>query len=234
MSLPEIKTLKDTLKDEMRAKSVSVAKLAELTGISISHIQALIESNFERLPAAPYVRGYLQKIAEVLEIDADIIWRRYEKESAIKRSGKTDTLPHNRYALHSVHKGMLWLVAAGIIILIIAIPALVDFFGKPSLQIDSPAQETEITTTSPYTVSGNIQNSSDRVFINETEVLVSEQGEFSIQKDLDEGVNTFVIRAQRFLGKSTTITRNVFYQSGAITIPTTTPSSTQETPDEQE
>lgn len=225
MTLPEIKTLKDTLKDELRAKGISVAKLAELTGISSTHIQALMESDFEHLPAAPYVRGYLQKIAEILEIDADVVWRRYEKESSIKRSGKTDTLPHNRYALHTVKKGTLWGIAVGIIILIIAIPTLMDFFGKPSLQLDAPSQETEIVSVSPYTIRGSVQNPSDRVFINGTEVPVNKQGEFSIEKDLDEGVNTFAVSAKRFLGKSTTITRNVFYQPGGATIPTTTSSS---------
>ena len=213
MSLTELKTLKETLKDEMRAKGISAAKLCELTGITPQHINALIESDFMHLPAAPYVRGYLEKISEILEIDFDVVWRRYSRESAIKRSGEKDVLPQNRFALRSIKKSSLIIAALIIVILVIGLPALSNFFGKPSLEIISPAGDTEIVSQQSYQVRGVVQNPKDRVFINGTEVPVAPNGSFEIQKNLDPDANTFAISAKRFLGGETTITRNVFYKS---------------------
>ena len=229
MSLTELKTFKETLKDEMRAQGISVAKLAELTDISPNHITALMESDFSHLPAAPYVRGYILKISEVLELDSDILWRRYSRESEIKKSGEKDVLPRNRYAFHPVKKSSLLIVAAVVIVLVIGLPVIADFFGKPSLEVISPAGDTEIVTEKSYTVSGSIQNPKDRVFINQTEVPVTPDGKFQIQKDLDEGANTFVISTKRFLGGETTITRNVFYKPTGVKLPESATSSASST-----
>ncbi len=231
MPLSEIKTLKDTLKDEMRAKSITAGKLSELTGIATHHITALIESDFAHLPAAPYVRGYLQKIAEILDIDFDMLWRRYERESAIKRSGEKDTLPQNRFALRSIKKSSLIIAAVVIVVLVIGLPALANFFGKPSLEIISPAGDTEIVSERSYHVTGKVQNPKDRVFVNGTEIQVQSDGSFDVPKELDPDANTFVVSAKRFLGRETTITRNVFYKPTGMQLPesaTSSASSTQE------
>lgn len=216
MTLSEIKTFKDTLKDEMRAKSLTIGKLSELTGIAIHHIAALVESDFAHLPAAPYVRGYLQKIAEVLDIDFDMLWRRYERESAIKRSGEKDTLPQNRFALRSIKKSSLIIAAIIIVALVIGLPALANFFGKPSLEVISPAGETEIVSERSYHIIGKVQDPKDRVFINDTEIQVQPDGSFDVPKELDPDANTFVVSAKRFLGRETTITRNVFYKPNGV------------------
>ncbi|MFA7201960.1 MAG: helix-turn-helix domain-containing protein [Candidatus Paceibacterota bacterium] len=239
MSLTELKTLKETLKDEMRAQGISVLKLSELTDIAPHHITALMESDFEHLPASPYVHGYILKIAEILELDADVLWRRYSRENDMKKSGEKDTLPKNRFALRSIKKSSLFISALVVLVLVIGLPVIADFFGKPSLEVISPAGDTEIVTEKSYTVSGTIQNPKDRVFINQTEVPVTDDGTFQIQKDLDEGANTFTISTKRFLGGETTITRNVFYKSTDMKLPESvtsspavsdTPTTSSETP----
>lgn len=229
MSLTELKTLKETLKDEMRGQGMSVAKLSELTDIAPHHITALMESDFDHLPASPYVRGYILKIAEVLELDADVLWRRYSRESEIKKSGEKDTLPKNRFALRSIKKSSLLIAAIVIVLLVIGLPVISDFFGKPSLEVISPAGDAEIVTEKSYTIHGTIQNPKDRVFINETEVPVTSDGAFQIQKDLDEGANTFTISTKRFLGGETTITRNVFYNPTGVKLPESASSSASST-----
>ncbi len=230
MSLTELKTLKETLKDEMRAQGVSVQKLSELTDIAPHHITALMESDFDHLPAAPYVRGYIVKIAEILELDADVLWRRYSRESEIKKSGEKDTLPKNRFALRPIKKSSLVITALIVLVLVIGLPTISDFFGKPSLEVTSPAGDTEIVTEKSYTVSGTIQNPKDRVFINQTEVPVTSDGKFQIQKELDEGANTFTVSTKRFLGGETTITRNVFYKPTGMKLPESATSSASSTP----
>lgn len=211
--MTELKKLKDTLKDEMRSAGVNIAKLAELTGIAPQYIQALVENDYGQLPAAPYVRGYLMKIAEVLETDGNDLWKQYSYESQIKRSGISDTLPSNRFAIKGTNKMGIGIAVAVLIALIYLIPILADFFGKPSLEVATPSSDSLVVSSSAYVIQGKVKNTEDRVFINETEIPVKPDGSFELQGELQEGPNAFVITAKRFLGKSTTINRTVFFST---------------------
>ena len=80
--------------DAMRMKSISVEKLAGVTGVSDRILNGLIEERYENLPPAPYVRGYLLKIAAVLNLDGEALWADYVKHNdSVRRSGKKDQLP---------------------------------------------------------------------------------------------------------------------------------------------
>lgn len=51
------------------AKGIALEELAETTRISERYLTAIEANQFERLPAAVFVRGYLKEIAAVLEVD---------------------------------------------------------------------------------------------------------------------------------------------------------------------
>ena len=50
-------------------KGMSVDELSASTRIASRYIEAIENNDFERLPAAVFVRGYLREIAQVLEVD---------------------------------------------------------------------------------------------------------------------------------------------------------------------
>jgi cytoskeletal protein RodZ len=210
--MDEIKTLKEILKEEMRAKGLTAEKLAEIAEIAPKYINALIDSDFGNLPPAPYVRGYLKKIADALEIDFDMLWHYYDREARIARSGRNDMLPTNRYAIKPVNKARLAVGAVAVIALAYFFPILVDFFGRPSLEIVAPAQDQIVVSSQDYMLEGRVKRAQDRVYINDTEIDVQQDGAFSKQVFLDEGKNTYVFRAKRFLGREMSVTRNIFYK----------------------
>ncbi len=223
--MTEFKSLKEILKDEMRAKSMTIAKLAEITGISPVYIQALVESDLDKLPAAPYVRGYLSKIAEILEIDFDTLWKYYAKESDIQRSGEKDELPGNRFAARPVRRMAILWILAGVIALIILVPVITNFFGRPIISLVQPIQDTTIVSSPQDTLEGKVENPNDRVFVNGTEIQVSPDGHFQVQQVLDAGANSFTIAAKRFLGGTSQLTKTIFFN--ATSSPTTPTQETQ-------
>jgi len=202
----------DFVREQMRSKGITLQRLAEETEITPSYIKALLEGDNDNLPSAPYVRGYIKKIAQVLEADADVFWEEYEKGSSIQRSGDKDMLPTNRYATRKTNTKGLLITIAILIVLAWSAPQIANFFGKPSLTLTSPTQETIVVTEHSYMLRGVIKRSDDKLLINAEEIPVQEDGSFSKEVSLQEGRNVYQIVAKRFLGRETSITRTIVYQ----------------------
>jgi len=66
--------------DALRARGLTVEKLATTTGISERFISGLLDESFEALPPAPYTRGYILKIAEVLGLEGAVLWKEYVRD----------------------------------------------------------------------------------------------------------------------------------------------------------
>ena len=225
----EFKPLKDILKEEMRGKGLNIQKLSELTDIAPYYIRALLENDFSKLPAAPYVRGYLDSIARVLNIDAEPLWQEYQKESEIKRSGETDRLPINRYAQKPFNKMGLVITLVVLVVIAFLIPKIADFLGRPSIEITSPPSDMYPAQQDSFILEGKIGNPQDKLLINDSEVVVNPDGSFQKQVTLSPRCNdnVFEFVVKRFLGFSTSVKRTVCL---ATTIPdqtaTSSPTST--------
>ncbi len=209
--MTEFKPLKDILKEEMRAKGLNAQKLSELTDIAPHYIKALLENDFSNLPAAPYVRGYLDTIARILEIDSEPLWHEYRKESEIKRSGESDKLPSNRYAPKPFNKMALVITLAVLVVIAFLIPKIADFLGRPSIEIISPPSDMYQAQQDTFILSGKISNPQDKLLVNDSEVVVNPDGSFEKQVSLNSGCNNnvFEFTAKRFLGFSTSVKRTI-------------------------
>jgi cytoskeletal protein RodZ len=217
--MTEFKPLKEIIRDEMRTQGINVQKLAEITGIAPRYIKALLDNDLTQLPAAPYVRGYLENIAKVLEIDAEPLWQEYQKESDIKRSGEKDRLPVNRYAQRPFNKTAIVITIVILITLAFLVPKISDFLGQPSLEITSPSVDGLKTSNENFILSGKIGNPQDKLTINSSEVIVSADGTFQQPVFLSESgcYNDYEFTVKRFLGLSTTARRTICYIPPAST-----------------
>lgn len=205
------KQLKDILKEQMQMKGLSLDRLTSQTGIAERHIVALLDNNGDKLPAAPYARGYLMKIASVLDLDGPELWRLYKNEITIKQSGPTDKMPENRYALKTINKK--WVIAGVIIalFLIYAISNINRFIGKPAIEITNPSSETTITPLNTILLSGRI-NPKDKLLIDGVEATPEADGSFSKEYSLEPGLNRIEFSVTRLLGGETAVTRQIIYQ----------------------
>lgn len=207
----EQKSLHELLKEQLGIKSYTLERLGHLTGITDRHLEGLFNGDFGKLPAAPYVRGYLIKIAPLLDLNEQELWEAYKKEERLKRSGAEDKLPSNRFAIKTANRKLATGVFFGILAMIYFGWNISHLIGRPKLDIVDPLAQTVIVAEPLIKVSGYI-DAKDQLFINREAVPVSGDGYFELAYSLQLGLNTVEFLAKRFLGRETKVIKQVIYQ----------------------
>ncbi|PIT92547.1 MAG: hypothetical protein COU08_01880 [Candidatus Harrisonbacteria bacterium CG10_big_fil_rev_8_21_14_0_10_42_17] len=202
---------KGFIKEHVEAKGTTVHKLSQQTGIAERHIQALIDGNTKHLPSAPYVRGYLVKIAEILELNSNALWKIYSEEYNVHTSGAVDSLPTNRFALKRIQKK--WFVIGALVaIAVLYVFSNADrFLGQPVLELSRPIADVTRTNFDTIQLAG-VVNATDKLLIDNEEVIPDSEGNFQKTYPLQPGLNQIEFRVKRFLGRELVETRQVIYQ----------------------
>jgi len=203
--------LSTILVDALRTKNFNLEKLAELTGVSERFLELLIEEKFGRLPSVPYVRGYLMKIAEVLNLNGEKIWAEYLKDNeTVHRSGRQDELPRNRFAAKGLDKKTILIIVVAVAIVVYLIFRIPDFLGGPQLTLFN-LNENNVVREPDFNISGKM-NPKDELTINGEIIYPQKDGRFEKVIGLQPNVNIVTFKIKRFLGKEYTITRQIIYQ----------------------
>jgi transcriptional regulator with XRE-family HTH domain len=215
--------------EKIKERGVTLKKLSEMTGIAPAHIENLLRGDFENMPSAPYVRGYLTHLGEVLGFDGDEWWTRLKKDGAIKNSGELDTLPRNRFIKQTPPK-YIWWTLVGVVVLIYLAFQAPRIFGTPTLTVISPDTDPYVTSSSTFTLAGTVAGANSLYLVGangETEqIIIAADGSWQKNVLLGDGPNPFEITAKKFLGRATTVTEQVFYQPQGGVVPTSTATST--------
>ncbi|OGY56733.1 MAG: hypothetical protein A2Y84_01435 [Candidatus Colwellbacteria bacterium RBG_13_48_8] len=219
--ISENQDISETLKELMRARDIGPQKLSSLTDVPRRFIDAILQGEFNKLPAYPYIRGYLFKISNILGADNDQLWRIYRSSAETVSSGEKDRLPINRFALKRVspRKVVFWLLP--VLVLVFLATNLNHIIGKPTIDISLP----DSTQEQVIKIEGRI-DPGDKLTLNEELVYTSEEGFFQKDIQLEPGLNTLRFRVERYLGRETVVIKQVFFQS-----PVETP---KEQPNDQE
>ncbi len=205
--------LKSLMNEALELRNVNHEKLAQLTGISERYIWAIQNVEVEKLPPSPYVRGYIKKIAEVLHLNHDEIWELYKKELTRGTSGKYDTLPKNRFAIRHLSRKQMFAATLGFIFIAYLLINANRLLGKPDLRITFPESPVFTTLESRIALIGNLDQK-DKLTINGEEIFISQDGAFFKEYDLQPGLNVYEFKAERFLGREVSLTRQILYQPG--------------------
>ncbi len=212
------KNLKELFNEAIDIRDLDVKKLSELTDIPVNYLSALSHGEMSKLPATPYVRGYLLKIAETLKIDSELLLRAYKQEISlwpVKTSGPQDKLPFNRYAFKFFGKKTIFIsgiiLFVAIIFLLWRFDNIFGFFGTPQIDITNPTADNLIVSVNNIKLSGKV-NPNDKLTINNEEILSQANGQFEKDFPLQIGINTIKFKVKRFLGKELIIIRQVIYQ----------------------
>lgn len=205
-------TFSSLLHDALAASGLTFERLHQMTEVPERYLEQLLNGNYDKLPAAPYARGYLMRLAQTLNLSGDELWELYKREMKEPRSsGKSDTMPRNRFAITYVKKSWLFGGIALVALLIYLGIHASTLIGAPHLTLTSPAEGTPVTSEATLIFTGAI-DPGDRLTINGEEISVGKSGEFSHTYSLEEGVNTFEIMVARLLGRKTMVIRNVIYE----------------------
>jgi hypothetical protein len=207
------------LHDRLRDKNWTLEKASQISNISATHLEHLIAGNFEALPPAPYLRGYLTKLGALLDFDGEAWWQQLKDEEMVKTSGDTDALPKNRFKEAST--APYWIGGIVIVIVVYIIVRFTAIFGTPLLTVEYPPKDITPVDTEVLTLRGTLRYG-DKIFADGEEVMLRKDGSWEKQVPLHEGLNTIEIEGRRFLGGTAKTTRQVLY-----TVPTTSTSRVQ-------
>ena len=216
----EFKSLKEIFNEALELRNLDVKKLSEMTDIPVHYLSAFSSGDSRKLPASPYVRGYLTKIADILKMDSNSLLEAYKQEILLwpaKSSGPEDKLPINRFALKSKRKiTVIGAAAAGVLAILIFLAfQFSGFLGNPKIEITNPV-ENYIVVNNPVIKLAGITNPQDKLTINNEEVLAKSDGRFEKDFSLQPGSNSVDFKTKRFLGKEITITKIIVYQPETI------------------
>lgn len=206
-------TISSILNNAMEKRGVNIDDLSEETGIPERFIELLLTENFDNMPPAPYTHGYIIKISKVLDLDGEEIWDTYLKnKKEIKKSGKFDTLPKNRFAVSKLNKkalliGFVFILLAGYFIFRSVFSANIE----SELSINNLKEDPTIATSSEFSIEGNL-NPQYQLTINQTPVYPNSSGNFEEIINLQEGLNTVVFNIEGILGKDGEVTKQIFYR----------------------
>ena len=199
--------LSETLKALLDEHSVTPEKLASTTNIPLRFIVALVNGDLSKLPSAPYVRGYLKKIAPVLHTDPDELIEIYKSSDRIIRSGESDKLPDNRFNVFGINRGVAITIAIVLILTAFLIFRFDAIFGVASLEVNIP----ETVSEELYTVAGSI-TPGDQLTLNDEIIYTDETGKFEKEMMLFPGLNKLEFKVKRFLGQERTIQKQIYYE----------------------
>lgn len=224
----ENKNLPSIILDSLRAKGLNLERLSQLSGVSERFLNLLIDGKFEKLPSRPYAHGYLLKIADILNLDGENLWQEFLKNNeTIKRSGKNDELPKNRFALPKFNKKFIIAVLLIIVFGIFIAARASSFLSKPQLDLENPKENKIIVQEPNFTVKGKI-NPEDRLTLNNEQIYPDKSGHFEKIIELQPGFNTLTFKVKKFLGNEHIIAKQIFYEA-----PAEIPKLQNESPEQQ-
>lgn len=197
-----------------KEKDLSLERLAQLSGVSDRFLKLLIEEKFQKLPPQPYLRGYLLKIAEVLDLDGEALWQKHLKDNdIIRRSGEKDQLPHNRFAVSALGQRTVWGLGLIAVLIVYIIVRIFLFSAHFEFSLEN-LEDNLVVATSTYVIRGET-NSGYQLTINGAPVYPQEDGRFEYTLNLEPGFNTATVRIKKVLGDEKTVIRQIFYEAPA-------------------
>lgn len=216
MSNQNEKSFSSFLLEAMKVQGVSFEKLAQMTGVSDRFLELLINEEFEKLPAAPYVHGYVMEIAEALGLDGEKLWKVYFKEKdLIKRSGSSDALPQNRFSAPPRTRKKI--IAATSIAAVIVVTGYILFriqrsVGEPSFTVN--VGENTVVTEASFDVKG-VVDPRDQISLNGTQLYPLADGTFEKKIQLQPGFNTLSFKIKKFLGGEYVVNKKIFLETSS-------------------
>jgi len=208
------KTIGEILSDERQFHRLSVEELAKRTRIRAEYLIALEKNEFDLLPAAAFVKGYIKTYAQVFGFDPQPllgILRRDFKESA---KGK---LVPREFIKPVLKKRQLWTPITGLmlaisgIFLTLLLYVVIQWYRlnqPPQLMVSSPTENSLVAAQ--VEVTGQTEPEVT-VSVNNQPVALQTDGSFRTEIFLpQEGIASITVEARDRKGKSSLIQRTVY------------------------
>lgn len=209
----KIKTVGEILAEERLRHRLSIESLAEKTKIKPKYLQALENNQFEKLPAATFVRGYIKIYGQLFGFDHQPLIALLRRD--FKESVKGQLVPRE-FIKPQFKKRRSWgpetFVIMGLAAVFLTLVTYVAIQWQmlnqpPDLKILYPAEDDLVAAR--VSVKGETEPDAV-VTVNSQPVALQPDGSFETEVYLSrEGVNTISIEAEDRRGKTTLVQRAV-------------------------
>lgn len=200
----------EILSSQRKVKNISLKRASAKLLIKKEHLQSLENEDWQSLPEATFVKGYITTYAKFLGLDPAKVLalyrREYDESKYPKKYSSQKDVTKGHLITPARVKNAVFLIAAIAFILYIVIQYS-SILSSPDLEIYEP--QDDITTSLPVVkISGKVESESS-VSVDGEFVPVDSSGNFSYQYNLDEGQNIIEIIASKRLSPKTKTTRTV-------------------------
>ena len=214
----KMETLGEYLKETRESLRFTKEQIYRLTQIPIIFIEALERSDHSALPADVYVKGFLKSLGAVYKIDAEVLLEQYSQEKGLEKSIRGVGEQHRRYAMPrlAITPKTISFFLVSVVILLTGgylLWQVRSVSRAPFLEVASPVSDVSIESRS-ILLRGSTEIGA-RVFVNEQEVLVEENGDFSEVINLVQGTNNILIRAENKFQNFTEVNRIILVTESA-------------------
>lgn len=208
------RTIGELLQEERTRHHISIEALAKKTRIRAEYLEALEKNDFEHLPAATFVKGYIKTYSHIFGFDAASVLALLRRD--YRESAKGRLVPREFLKPVLKPKRHLSTVTLMVAFFSIGFVTLLSYIGfqwyrfqqPPSLEVTKPAQHDFVAAE--VVVEGTADPEAV-VNVNETPVVLQADGTFKAELSMPtEGTGSIVITATDRRGKKNTIERKVF------------------------
>ena len=183
-----------------------LTEVARRIGIKTYYLQAIETGQYGELPGDIYTLEFVKTYARFLRLDAAEIVSRYviERERYTPKAAKKEPIRHWP-KVATVFKTAFSMAAAGALVYALILSRALML--PPKLEVFSPAVYYE-STGSLVVLSGQTEPGS-KVFVNNKEIRLDEQGSFNETFNLSPGLSLLKITAQDKRGRIATLYRTI-------------------------
>lgn len=208
-----MKTAGELIKEVRLRENISQKELGEMTHIKTSFIEAIENSQWDKLPEEAVVIGFVKSISHFLEIDETTL------VALLKREYKPINIIIKQKKVKDINRRFIWgprltFASVVIIILIIVLGYLglqyKNFNSPPKLIVVTPV-ENQIVKNNPLTINGSTDTDAT-VEVNSQPIVVEDDGKFTAQINVSENTKVVKVTAKSRSGKETVISRTIKFQ----------------------
>lgn len=209
-----MRTVGNVLKETREKKFYTLDEIEKATKIRKELLEALEAGQYLKLPPPTFIQGFIKNYGKFLGLNTEKLLAIFRREFS---EGKNPPRILESFSNPVDKKGFR--ITPSRVLVSVTLALVIIFFvylwfqyrflvGSPFLEVDQPADQFN-AISSEIIISGRTDPEA-KVSINNQEIQVEKNGQFSQQIKITDNVNNIVIIATSKSGKQTKIERNVF------------------------
>ncbi|MBM3282754.1 helix-turn-helix domain-containing protein [Candidatus Gottesmanbacteria bacterium] len=211
-----MRTVGEILKKARLEKKLIIEDVEKQLRIRKKYLIALEENSWDKLPALPYIKGFLRNYSCLLGLKPEemlaVFRRQFQNQDKTRLLPKGLSYPLNSPIIRFTPQITIGAIIISFLILFFSYLAFQykTYISPPNLTIDKPA-EGEIVNADRIQIIGRTDPDAV-VSVNNQKIALSADGTFTTLISISPGVNTIAIESVSKYGKKKTVSRIIQYQ----------------------